>query len=285
MTTAEPIPRPTAADRAGAQALARHQHALEEAAERRAKANADLAEKDKAEAADAEAKIAQARARFAQLTSERTPTRAPSPAETEAAREQARGAAILAEWEAMVPPLYRDTDLADARIHPSVRAAGAMWDCHGRRGLAFVGRSGLGKSRVMTMLLLRAIDAGRSVQWVSHVDLAEAGILASKPGTAAKVATAARELIDRCKRRSVLYIDDVGKGATSEKALAALANVAEFRVARYLPILWSAESGGKWLAARLGDNRGDSTIRRLGTEFCDAPDLPRAPLPTSQAHE
>lgn len=275
-------PRPTAeqiaqaaALRAVEQARSRSENEAREAQERRAAAHAELAEKDRLEAADAELGLAAARERVRKLLEQEPPKVAPDPA---AARNEAaadRAAAALAEWQAMVPSLYLTTDLADPRIHPTLRSYAAMWTPETRRGAAFVGRSGLGKTRTATMLLQRALEAGMSVQWVAHTDLAEAGIDADRPGVTAKVKTAARELLERCRTRRWLYLSDLGKGVMTERAIGALWRVAEYRTGHGLPIIWSAESGGDWLAKRLGDDRGDSAMRRLGTEFCDAPGLPR----------
>ena len=66
----------------------------------------------------------------------------------------------------------------------------------------------------------------------------------------------------------VLLFDDLGKAPSTEGVDAELFELVEVRTSNALPILWSANGGGRWLIDRLGADRGPALIRRLA-EFTE----------------
>src|SRR5258708_29058326 len=126
-------------------------------------------------------------------------------------------------WERLCPELYRYTDLA--RLEDDLRRQSydeqwiqdvLRWQ-YGSQGLLLVGPTGVGKSRLMWLLLRRLLDKEHHTALFLNAVRFRAGLQ-----TAAREGTT-EEFVRRLVRPDVLFWDDLGQmhltGAASEMLL------------------------------------------------------------------
>jgi hypothetical protein len=165
-------------------------------------------------------------------------------------------------WEAICPPIYRDTDLG--RIDPRCAQAALDWDASGSVGVGILGTTGAGKTRALYHAMQRAHRIGRSCAAISHNAFSRAvGIAFSGEGADR---AEARHRLEQLRRAQVVLIDDLGKAPSTERTDAELEDLVEERTANRRPILWTSNGSAGWLAKRLGNDRGEPFVRRL-SEF------------------
>jgi hypothetical protein len=171
-------------------------------------------------------------------------------------------AELRTAWEAICPPIYRDTDLA--RIEPRCAEAALDWDASGSVGIGILGTTGAGKTRALYHAMQRAHRLGRSCAAISHNAFSRAvGIAFSGDGADR---AEARHRLEQLRRSQVVLIDDLGKAPSTERTDAELEDLVEERTANRRPILWTSNGSAGWLAKRLGNDRGEPFVRRL-SEF------------------
>lgn len=167
-----------------------------------------------------------------------------------------------AAFRAALPSAFRDTDrtrLPDALVQ-------AVEDySFGAIGLAFVGKSGAGKTRAMLTLLERLAGEGRTVQWLTATDLAF--MAGDQFSDDPQERHNAKETLRRVRRVDVALLDDVGKGRMTDRAESELFDILDTRTREGRPTLWTSNSGGRDLLSMLSADRGDALLRRLGKEF------------------
>lgn len=173
------------------------------------------------------------------------------------------------EWERICPPIYGATDCSHAGLNAVAVSACASWE-PGPRGLGLLGSTGSGKTRSLFLALRRAFDAGKTCAYVTHNQFSRLAAEAFGGSDSAK--DAARERLKRISGVFALLFDDLGKAPSTERADAELEELIEHRTSHNLPILWSANGSGAWLAKRFGEDRGEPLVRRLA-EFCDVKTL------------
>lgn len=161
-----------------------------------------------------------------------------------------------------IPPIYRDTDIRHASLDPAAVKAIQEWDF--KKGIGLIGDTGKGKTRLLFHAMLRAYDKGIEGDSISHNGFSVL-IMDAFSGEEKK---GARKRLDNISESDLLLIDDVGKAPRTERADAEFEELIEFRVSHELPILWSANAGGKWLENRFGEDRGPALVRRLA-QFCN----------------
>lgn len=190
----------------------------------------------------------------------------PCDAEKVASDQEKEDAKRLSEqriaWEAICPPIYRDTDLA--RIDSRCAKIALDWDASGSVGVGLLGSTGAGKTRALYHAMQRAHRLGRSCAAISHNAFSRAvGIAFSGDGTDR---AEARHRLEQLRRAQVVLIDDLGKAPSTERTDAELEDLVEERTANRRPILWTSNGSAGWLAKRLGNDRGEPFVRRL-SEF------------------
>jgi hypothetical protein len=153
-------------------------------------------------------------------------------------------------WERLCPKLYQKTDIA--RLENGLRELGydvcwlrdvLTWQ-YGSQGLFISGPTGVGKSRVMWLLLQRLLDQEhRSAVLLNAVAFRTRLQLAARDGTT-------EEFVRRLVRTDLLYWDDLGQmhltGAVSEMLL----HVVEERSNSEMPILATTQYSGEGIDAQ-----------------------------------
>jgi hypothetical protein len=168
---------------------------------------------------------------------------------------------------------YADTDVTHPGLHPECLRAALDWTPKCGKGLALVGMVGLGKSRCIHLALRTAFASGRSCMAISHLDFGDAAGKAHAGSAAEK--REGNEILRRACLAGVLLLDDVGKEDHIEPRTKALYKLLEYRTSRKLLTLWTGQASGDFIAHKYGPDCGPAIARRLGTEYCLIPDLPR----------
>jgi len=170
-----------------------------------------------------------------------------------------------AEWTRICPASYQGTDIEHSGISDICRRAAKAWNPESVRGLAFIGVTGLGKTRSLFWVLQRAHDAGRSCAAISHNRFSR--VVADAFAGDGDERARGKALLRKLARVDVLLFDDLGKAPSTERADAECEELVEVRTSNGLPMLWTSNGSGAWLAKRFGEDRGEPITRRLG-EFC-----------------
>lgn len=189
---------------------------------------------------------------------------AESEAEQERREREERQAARAAAFEAMCPPLYRDTD--PARLAPRFREAAERWSLRGGKGLGLVGPAGLGKSRAAWMALRRAAMDGARCHATTATAFARA--CADQFSDDPRRRNAADAEIHAAKAAAVWLCDDIGKQRMTDRAEAEFYDVLEHRTSHLRPTIWTANAAGADLRAMLSADRAEPILRRL-VEFSE----------------
>ncbi len=176
-----------------------------------------------------------------------------------------RGRKHACDWERICPIEYRDTDLAHSGISSQCRVGAVEWDARSNRGLAFIGDTGTGKTRSLFAALHHAHDLGRRCESISHNRFSR--VVAEAFAGDVTERSRAKGILRRISNAEVLLFDDLGKAPNTERADAEFEELVEYRTSHGLPILWTANGSGEWLARRFGADRGEPIVRRLA-EFC-----------------
>lgn len=160
-------------------------------------------------------------------------------------------------WNELCPKLFRDTDAS--RLPAMLATAATDWQTDSSKVLALIGASGTGKTRAAFLALRAAHDSGMHCEAITHSALSKCARDAAFGDNTADARTRMEEL-EAC---DVLLVDDLGKPPSTERADADLEALIDYRYANCLPTIWTANSGGAWLASRFGSDRGKPLVRRL----------------------
>jgi len=116
-------------------------------------------------------------------------------------------------FDAICPPLYRETDLK--RIYGAFSAIAESWQ-YSPTGLLLEGYAGTGKTRAAWHILKRMTEEGRSCYGLTATQFAKAA--ADQWHSNNEEKGEAIEAMDRCRRTSLLLIDDLGKQKMTERS-------------------------------------------------------------------
>lgn len=186
---------------------------------------------------------------------------------------------MSAHWRAICPGGYADTRANDPRLNSTALEAARVWVRSRRggatKGLALIGTSGIGKTRISYLALKAIHDAGERVMAIRAKTHARRAVEAAGGSHVdARGQDEARQTLRQCMTADVLLLDDLGKGKPTPRAVEAMEDLVEERTSRKRPIIWTANAGGEWLAEHFGADSGPPIVRRLA-EFSHAPELPR----------
>jgi len=193
---------------------------------------------------------------FPQLTC--TPCILRSQAAEDAEREARLQRQREAEWAAICPPLYRETDLA--RLPEAFRTAIRDWTCS-PRGLGLVGPAGKGKTRAAFALLQRMHGSGLRCAAISATRLGH--LSAAQFSDDRDQRARAISQMKSFHAAALLLIDDLGKCKMTERCEVDFFDLLEHRTSHQLPTLWTANARGDQLLALLSADRGEPILRRL----------------------
>jgi DNA replication protein DnaC len=171
-------------------------------------------------------------------------------------------------WQRLCPELYRITDVIRLEAELRQRGYDVQWLeeilgwTYSSQGLVVCGPTGVGKSRVMWLLLRRLLDAERRV-----------GVILNSVRFRTGLHEAAREFaterfVRRLVRAEVLYWDDLGQmhltGAVSETLL----HLLEERTSAGMPILATTQYSGEGIDEQFERKETGQAVRRRLNEFC-----------------
>lgn len=178
--------------------------------------------------------------------------------ETEAA-EKAR-ARVRAEWDAICPAAYRQTDPNFPLMNHKLLEGLMRFDPSRGIGIGLHGPTGMRKTRMLCLVLKKLHFSGVRVFYVSAKRLSGCySIMFGKDSDAGE----ARDVIRKSLRAEVLLLDDIGKERFTDRGQAEFYDLVESRTSRLKPILWTANASGDELAAMMSADRGGPIVRRL----------------------
>jgi DNA replication protein DnaC len=174
----------------------------------------------------------------------------------------------LSRWERICPQLHQCTDIG--RLEDDLHQQGyderwmqevLDWQ-YGSRGLVLSGPTGVGKSRVMWLLLRRLFDEERRTGAILNAVTFRSGLQsAARDGTT-------EEFVRRLVRTDVLYWDDLGQMHLTGPSSEMLLHLVEERACAGKPILATTQYSGEELDAQFERPQMGQAIRRRLNEFC-----------------
>jgi DNA replication protein DnaC len=161
-------------------------------------------------------------------------------------------------FDAICPPLYRETDLK--RIYGAFSAIAESWK-YSPTGLLLEGYAGTGKTRAAWHILKRMTEEGRSCYGLTATQFAKAA--ADQWHSNNEEKGEAIEAMDRCRRTSLLLIDDLGKQKMTERSEVELYDVLEHRTNNLKPTIVTTNATGAQLTKMLSEDRAHPILRRI----------------------
>jgi len=192
-----------------------------------------------------------------------TPCQEAEERDRKAKEKEAAVQSRIEAWEALCPLNYHGTD--PFRLPDSYRLAIQSWH-YGPKGVGFVGDPGLGKTRAGFEILRRHHFAGRQVFAISSKRLSDRAL--EKFDDTRHIKSRARDDLAKAQHCEILLLDDLGKGKFTERAEEELYDLLESRTSYRRPTIWTANSTGDELLAKLSADRGAAILRRL-VEFSE----------------
>ena len=161
----------------------------------------------------------------------------------------------------VIPPLYRDTDLA--RLSPRLAEVARNWSpITGKGNLLIHGTTRTGKSRTAWHICQRLHPFPK----VTHLSMREIEFQLAEGyarGTWHRI-------VDLWCKEELLFIDDLGKEKTTERTGSILFQIIDERTANNLPTIITTNHNGSALGARFVEpETGAAFVARL-REFFDA---------------
>jgi len=166
-------------------------------------------------------------------------------------------------WMEICPPLYRATD--PARVPSAYLRLIEEWEM-GPRGLGFVGKPGLGKTRTAMLILKKHHKSGVQCEAISATMFSLTVV--DQFSDDAEKRDWARDRLSKVTETGLLLFDDLGKGKMTERAEMELYGMLEYRTSYMLPTIWTANSDSARLLSSMSKERGEAILRRL-VEFSE----------------
>lgn len=164
------------------------------------------------------------------------------------------------QWSRICPLRFLDTD--ESRLPKQSLDAIAAWNPDESMNLAFLGIAGTCKTRAGFLALKKANDSGAWCESITHSKLTET----ARDAAYGDDTDDARKRMRKLENCAVLFVDDLGKPPSTERADADFEALIDLRYSHGRPTIWTANSGGAWLASRFGADRGEPIIRRLAED-------------------
>lgn len=182
--------------------------------------------------------------------------------EMEAEMERQKRKEREIQWEAICPPLYRGTDLNDARLSRNAVSTILEWqDAGDGVGIGFQGCSGKGKTRLAYALCRRLFLDGKTVEAITSTGLARLCVECFDDDY--QIKNPAKDKLRRIRTARYLLLDDMGKQKFTERVEVELYDLIETRTSNLRPIFWTANVKADDFSAMLSPDRGEPIIRRL----------------------
>lgn len=193
------------------------------------------------------------------------------------------GAKIHDALERLTRPLYRETDISrlptdvyyDQKdpLFPVKGLAQKIinWNPKGSRGMLLHGDTGVGKTRLISLLIKNLVE---TYAMVGEYDIQAfyAGELKqelSKGFSSSKAANVAEKLMNKLTRCNVLILDDFGKEKFTEYYETSVFNIIERRISMMKPTIITTNYVGNTLKERFSDPETFKPFYRRLVEFND----------------
>ena len=195
-------------------------------------------------------------------------------AREEEERREAKERVAKVDWEKIVPPVYRETDIGHSNYPKEIHRMAIEWqngkganDSNQKLFLGLIGPSCKCKSRVVAQTVKRMIWAGKKCQWVNAAkfqrlvqgqwnnDQAES--------SSSTVGELARRDLASFQQCDTLVLDDLGKGSLTETVAGALYDLIEERSSQGRAMLWTSNASLDDLLSMLPKDCGWPIVRRL----------------------
>lgn len=150
-------------------------------------------------------------------------------------------------WTEAVPPRYR-TASWDQCPDPRIARVARAWRSASGIGFGLLGPARCGKTSACFLALKRAAWEGRTVAACTHPQFVR--LVQDATSGATDQRNHATGILADLRSAGVLVLDDLGKGAFSQRAVGELWELLEFRSSRSRPTLWTANVGSESLADR-----------------------------------
>jgi DNA replication protein DnaC len=171
-------------------------------------------------------------------------------------------------WQRLCPELYRVTDVIRLEAELQQRGYDVQWLqeilgwTYGPQGLMVSGPTGVGKSRVMWLLLRRLLDTERHVGVILNSIRFRTGLQAAARDCATE------RFVHRLVRAEVLYWDDLGQTHLTGAASEMLLQLLEERTSAGMPILATTQYSGEGIDEQFERKETGQAVRRRLNEFC-----------------
>lgn len=160
------------------------------------------------------------------------------------------------------PPLYRNTNGEFKGVNQDSLKKVQLFDPKSNKGLMVIGDTGTGKTTSVWMLIKRLLcEDGVPVLAIRDPEFSREYSMRLGNGTA-------DEWIDKLCRVRVLFIDDLGKSATTPRYKEQLHDVIDSRINNLKPTIITTQYNRARLIDRFGDEDGRGIVRRV-LEFCE----------------
>lgn len=182
----------------------------------------------------------------------------------EEARER-RTAFAKRQWEKVVPPLYRQTDVKHQGYPRPLDAVAKQWmsgemdNEPSRSWFGVVGVSGKGKTRVMSQVLRNRIWNGKRCQWVNATQFQ----WCAQNQHDRNDGEAAKKHLANYRKCDFLAFDDLGKQKWTDTVESLFYDLIEHRYSQLLPMMWTSNSTLEELKMMLTEDRRDAITGRL----------------------
>lgn len=161
-------------------------------------------------------------------------------------------------FDAICPPLYRETDLSRLPAPFRDEAIGWEWSA---KGLGLVGMAGKGKTRAAYHICHRMLVAGKRVAATSAPMFAR--LCVDQFSDDKKRRAEAEAQIKSIYKADIWFLDDLGKQRMTDRGEMELYAVLEHRTASLLPTIWTANAKSAVLLQMFSEDRGEPIMRRL----------------------
>ena len=178
--------------------------------------------------------------------------------ESEQKEQQERVERFKNAFEDICPPLYRDTDLG--RIYAPFAEVALNYQFNST-GILLEGPPGTGKTRAAWHILKRMVEAGKSCYGLTSTQFAK--FAADQWHSNNDEKGIACEAMERCRRTSVLLLDDLGKQKMTDRSELELYDVLEWRTTNLKPTIITTNASGEQLARMLSEDRRNAILLRI----------------------
>lgn len=163
-------------------------------------------------------------------------------------------------WESICPPFYRNTN--SQQLNPKLVELVEKWTME--KGLGFIGKPGIGKTRSAFLALKKAFEQGKSCFYTTSTQFFKA--CSDQFSVDDQQRRESKNLINKLHSSQVILLDDLGKGKFTGRTELELFELLEYRTSNNFPTLWTSNYSFEELSKVISQDKSQPIIRRL-SEF------------------